>query len=80
MAKTIRHVVRDMLDDAVPRRELAAALQESEHLGAAELLNRTRGLVAATKKGERKDQRSDGQKTKDETRTASVTAPADVTP
>ena len=80
MAKTIRNVIRDRLDDAVPRRELAAALQESEHLGAAALLNRTRGLVeAATRKGEWKDQRSDGQKVRDETRTASVTAPADVT-
>ena len=80
MANNIRQVVRERLDAAVPRRELAAALQENEHLDAAALLNRVRCLVkAATRKGEWKDQRSDGQKTKDDARAASVTVPADVT-
>ena len=80
MSNNIRQVVRDRLHDAVPRRELTAALQENEHLDAAALLNRVHCLVkAATKKDEWKDQRSDAQKTRAEARAASVTAPTDVT-
>ena len=80
IANNIRKVVRDRLHDAVPRRELAAALQENEHLDAAALLNRVRCLVkTATRKGNWKDQRTDAQKIRDEARAASVTAPTDVT-